>query len=698
MPFMGVDETKSNSRSLALPFAIGGWVVLGLLLSWLFELSLAGQVVLGGLWLIGLLLLARHSVVSLYGPVMAYDFLRVGRKPRIIWFRLAYACILAFVFIWIYLTGIFFSTRYSGSSIQTKELAQIAEAFFNTFMIIQFILVCILTPASVAGSIADEKERRTLEFLLATDLRDREILFGKLASRVGSILLFLATGLPILGMIQFFGGIDPNLVIAGFLATFLTILSLAALSIAASVLSRKARDAIALTYLAATAYVVLSLIVYALAHAPALRGTFDLFGYSIRPEDCAYPLVAGNPFFQVIDLIDGRRAQSPQAIVSVVRDYTLFHLLVIVLLVSWAALRLRPIALGQLFGSKRPLLKRLLERPVSTPAPTRAKKPAVQVHGAPASRRPDVGETPILWKEVFVDSGLRLGLFAKIITWGLIACSFFPIGIILWDAWIEYRSWGSNTWSSRWDIMAREMNAYSRAVGTMVASMIFLAVTVRGSGSISGERDKHTLDVLLTTPLSASKILWGKWWGCLLGMRWAWAWLFLVWFVGMALGGIHPVLMIPLFASTAIYASGFAWIGIFCSLHFSTTLKASIAAIFSSMMLGGGYFLIFAFCCALPLSFSGSVGRSVDVIVDALSSISPPVNLAWLPMYEFRDRELSLFSRDLPFAPFWILGLIAWGVLSLALSRMCLDKFRRMANRLPVEPRRNPWIETGPMK
>ena len=115
-----------------------------------------------------------------------------------------------------------------GGQIRPKDLSRLAETFFSVYMVVQFILVCILTPAAVAGAIADEKERRTLEFLLATDLRDREILFGKLASRVGSLLLFLLAGLPILGLMQFFGGIDPDLVLAGFAATFATVLTLAA--------------------------------------------------------------------------------------------------------------------------------------------------------------------------------------------------------------------------------------------------------------------------------------------------------------------------------------------------------------------------------------------------------------------------------------------------------------------------------------
>ena len=265
------------------------------------------------------------------------EVLRVGRKSRQIWFRLAYAIVLAFLFCWIYFAWVSF--RGSGQ-VQPRDLSRLAETYFGVYMVVQFILVCVLTPASVAGAVAEEKERRTLEFLLATDLRDREILFGKLATRVGSLLLFLAAGLPILTLMQFFGGIDPDQVIAGFAATVLVVLSLAALGMAASVLSRKARDAIALTYLAAVAYVILSFLIYALAVVPALKWDFEVLGFTISSEDAAYPFVAGNPFFMVPYVLEMRGGRSTDLFTPLMH-FTAFHLCFIAIFLAWAGLHLR---------------------------------------------------------------------------------------------------------------------------------------------------------------------------------------------------------------------------------------------------------------------------------------------------------------------------------------------------------------------
>ena len=168
-------------------------------------------------------------------------------------------------------------------------------------MVVQFILVCVLTPAAVAGAIADEKERRTLEFLLATDLRDREILFGKLAARVGSLLLFLLAGLPVLGLMQFFGGIDPDLVLAGFAATFATVLTLAAAGHRGlgpvPQGPRRHRPDVPRSP-SSTSRVVRRVRRRARSRGPR-RPDGRVFGYTITPEDAAYPVVAGNPFFMV---------------------------------------------------------------------------------------------------------------------------------------------------------------------------------------------------------------------------------------------------------------------------------------------------------------------------------------------------------------------------------------------------------------
>lgn len=676
-------------------FLLPAWLLLGLITAFFAsDFDAAAIVVFGLVWTIGVGILGWRFFASLIGPVLVFDAIKTGRKKRNFFLRVAYAIALGVIFTMIYTSWSALAIRMGGGTIRPKDLAQLAESFFSTFMVIQFILVCVLTPASTAGAIAEEKERRTLEFLLATDLRDREILFGKLATRVGGLGLLLIAGLPVLGMIQFFGGIDPEMVFAGFAATLALMLSLAALSIASSVISRKARDAIALTYLAAVAYCLLSGILHALAMSPLGRDdSVNIFGYDITWQDLTYPFVAGNPFYMVPETLFSRRmAAGGSTLFRALGHFLLFHAVAIAVLVTWSGLRLRSIALVQAFGGGRTIRRAMRKQRASeqrtNPSPTTQSK---------ASTRPEVGSAPIIWKEVFVDSGLRLGILGQIIVYLLIIGSFSPVFIVVVTCLFD--QWGSRFngpwWASeRWHEVAQGMNIYARSVGSIVGSLIFLAVAVRGAGCISGERDKHSLDVLLTTPLDATTIIWGKWWGCMLGMRWAWAWLFSIWVISATLGGIHPVFLVALIVSTIVYASAFAWIGVFFSVVMRTTLRSTMASICLSLFLGGGYFLVFAFCCMMPLSFlarGDAIGRdAMGIVVDFFCGFSPSVNLGWLPIHEIRERDLTLSGRDIPYLPFWIIGMIGWGALSVGLANATINRFKAMANRLPFTPERSP--------
>src|SRR5205809_664488 len=68
----------------------------------------------------------------------------------------------------------------------------------------------------------------------------------------------MLAAVPVLSLLQLLGGVDPVLGLAGFLATGVTMLSLAGLSIISSVQLRRARDAIISTYLVALLYLAFS--------------------------------------------------------------------------------------------------------------------------------------------------------------------------------------------------------------------------------------------------------------------------------------------------------------------------------------------------------------------------------------------------------------------------------------------------------
>ena len=62
------------------------------------------------------------------------------------------------------------------------------------------------------------------------------ILFGLMAAGVWLLITFV---LPVVAFLQLFGGIDPDLLLAGTAATLITVIGLSAVSVAFSVAARR---------------------------------------------------------------------------------------------------------------------------------------------------------------------------------------------------------------------------------------------------------------------------------------------------------------------------------------------------------------------------------------------------------------------------------------------------------------------------
>ncbi len=67
--------------------------------------------------------------------------------------------------------------------------------------------------ARASHAIALEKDRRTLDFLLATPLSSAEIVLGKLTAWMSFLFTEMATGLPIMLLMNPLGGIDLRLIL-----------------------------------------------------------------------------------------------------------------------------------------------------------------------------------------------------------------------------------------------------------------------------------------------------------------------------------------------------------------------------------------------------------------------------------------------------------------------------------------------------
>jgi len=641
--------------------AVGGWVF-ARRAGW----SAGELVIAGSVWALVLVVAARQWLRDLFGPVFVYETVRVGRRTS------------TFVFRWIYIGGIlsllallYYSWSYSvdhyGGNVPPVRLAEFATLYFEVVAVVQFAVVVLLTPGYVAGTITNEKERQTLEFLLATDLKNREIVFGKLAARTLVLGMFVLAALPVLAFLQLFGGIDPDLALASAAAAVLTVVGLSAVSLAFSVAVKKSRDAIAVSYLVVLGYLAVSFTLAKIANEMLLRQNLHLTDFGLFVVDwsaVAEWFAAGNAPY-VYDAELGRsRSMDADVIAGMLGRYAAFWGMVTLLALVYAVTRVRAVALRQSHGTPRT-------------APARI-----------ATARPAMGTRPVLWREVFGSSG-RTGVggwFFRLVIVGLTA--------VVPAIFTYNRLFGYDSFSYGWTYFLRDMSDWVRMTTGVLTTLILFGAALRGAAAVAGERDKDTWLSLISAPITPSELLLGKWAGAVMSMRFAYWVLLGVWAAGVAIQAVHPVMMLVAAGLVFLYASAFSLVGILCSLTAKTTLGASIRALAATAFLGGGFWLLFGVCCALPIGVAGRSGGEdpLEVPTILLLGGTPPFLAGWAPMMDFDREGLGPFHPDEarvgPIAP--VAGTAFWVAFNLVQASMALQLMTRAMNRQPSDAAATP--------
>lgn len=617
---------------------------------WLLSdrISVAQQATLWIALVIALSVFLRRGWVTLLGPLFGYELVRATRRSRYVLFRVYV------YFVCMILGGVFLSWYGGDRRVQlpAHDLARLADGLFYLFTGLQLLFVLLVVPGYAAGCVTEEKEHRSFEALLTTDLTSREIILGKVMVRLANLTLMLLTGLPIIGFMQFLGGIEPDLVLVFFLVTVLTMGTLVCLSVLNSVYARRSREAILYTYLQMLAYLALTIASLLLPVPPAgtpepLYSLWFLLGRFLDFLDDASPITALRRILMGI----GSGQSLSDLLQTVLRDYITLHLLISAALVTWAILRLRGVYLRQANGETK----------------TEQRKGWLR-------RRPRVGTHPMFWKEVRSESGLRLHWFGRVLLLVLIVATFWP------RLQLEFRRgmMAPAVW-------AESIGVWMRVSSTFVACLLLVGVAIRAANTISGERDRVAWESLLSTPLEALTILGGKLWGSILSVRWGWAWIGVIWLVGLYEVSLYP-LALPLFVfAWLIYAGLVAVVGMWFSLVCVTSLRALVCTLFAlgTLMVG---FLI------LPIYSSPAI-RPValaDPFFDWLSrfqmGLAPPMVLGrMLPFWSFdRIPNPNTWSDRSWEVPYAFLGLATWMLVLLIWGTVTFYHFNRSTNRWPV--------------
>jgi ABC-type transport system involved in multi-copper enzyme maturation permease subunit len=613
-------------------------IVLGLLLAlagplaaWYLSrtVPLAFLILAAGVWLALVGICWRRPLLRLAGPLFLYEIIRETRRSRYFLLRI-YCYLILFV---LTMAALVWSINGTSLELSVAEAADVAQTIAVMLLCAHLFLVTFVVPVYVGGAVSEDKERRTLEYLMATELGSNEILLGKLGVRQANLVLMLLTGLPVLALLQLVGGLDADLVLGGFAATVAYTFSLSCLALFNSVRSRRTRDAIMRTFFMVVGYLIGSWAFLGFLHFLAElwlprpvgfpRGFFpgpppnqpiwlaDFF------DNLDY-LGAGNPFL-VTRFLDRKIAAGStpnQAFVFVLLLFMAFHLLLGLALLALAMLSFR-----RVFQE---------EQEIITPvAPARKMR-----------RWRDFGNHPLFWKEIWIEGARKRGCLGVLGTGALVLGSFIP-------AWQLYVSEPppvtvrANVQDTEEETLKQKRQHeerlkirytdYALTTSGLVLCLFLLRVAIQASSTFSRERERQTLESLLACPVTPEQVMYAKWGGAMLSIRLGWLWLAAVWLIGVQYGRVPWLTLVFLLGAWLIYAGAIA----------------SLAQWFSMVARSSTRALVFT-VSTLAVLFTGSIALSFNPRVIGTVSAESSSLREWIFRFEICMSPAYALGRLIP--------------------------------------------------
>ena len=458
-------------------------------------------------------------------------------------------------------------------------------------------------------------------------------MLGKLAAGLLNLTGLLLVGLPILSLAMLFGGIAPERLVASYIASFSTMISMGCLSLAVSIWSLRSRDAVI------QSYVVIGLLFF----APYLLD--DVFSYLPASEWWrwgAAQLLTCNPYGFQFSLLPSLFTGGTSGMWSGLQE----------LLQAQAVLAALSLSIA-IFGIRRAHLRGIS----ASPRQRRWRLPSWRY-------RPAVGAHAMLWKELF--SGRATGKLAFLVR--------LSIGGLL----VAF------VWSAIYQFVARsvfdEYGYFVVFAGTLLALGSLVLIGVRASQLVATERERDTWIGVLSTPLNASEIVFSKLAGSLYVAVLPVALLLTTW---IATCFVYPMFIfaIPFAVATLlILALSAAATGLFFSFWCRTSTRALLTTL-TTMLLAYGAYYIMCPCLLLPVMWMGGERDSTLFMTAVLTPLVP--YLAGYPVAIGVWGASGNSELALHFA--YLTGNLFYLGMSVALLTYCIQRFDRLAGRATAQ-------------
>ena len=507
----------------------------------------------------------------LLGPVFRVELLRTARKRHYYFQRVVYGIILLMI-VWLNYQRLLVMAELRGGEPLIADFAEFALNTFAWLMGVQLATILILIPTLFGGVIADEKQRKTMHYLMASRLSSGEIVLDKLAARLLQVGVFILLGMPVMSLLTLFGGVAWDYVVGAYAATFSITFFAAALAVLISTFARRVGQAVLIAYLMEIGWLIVPPIFDVVC-----RGLFPGVYLWIGPVSewaattTPVTLSLWTQFFFAGRRLLAMRGGPPPAFLDQLLWMMGLQCALAVLFLLIASWQLRPTFRRQ--EESRPWVawfSRNLRRPRWL-------------------SRPECGTDAMLWKERHF---ARTDLFTKFVV--LPATILLTVSVLLGGRFDEkvMRSFSSiwhSGYTARLDAPI-ELHDSLCAISPIYIGLWMLAVAGASASGVTVEREQDTWDSLIATPLTGWEIIRGKAVGAVWGLRGFGGLLSLIWLVGLAAGAVHPLGLLLALLVVSLLTWFVVALGTCASLTARTTSRALMITLAILIFLNFGYF------------------------------------------------------------------------------------------------------------
>lgn len=402
-----------------------------------------------------------------------------------------------------------------------SDIARFGELVFQIFALVQITLVMFFSVLFAAGNVAQEKDRRTLLLLLMTDLRDSELVLGKLLASLLMPLLLVGISYPAFVLVSWLGGVSQTQIGCILAISFTVSVACGAWGTLVAFWREKTFQTLSISLIG----IVLWLAVIEAA-------------VWITGANWIAPL---NPF---------------RAVLTVLNPFNVPNFATATL---WSVLALGTLATGLIAAT---VIQLRIWNPTRLLTESRTETEGERERTRNART---VWENPVIWREMKTRAYGRKTVLIKLAFLVVAAAAAYAIADIPANAPL---------------VMGMVSPAGFAFIG--ISLLALLLVNTQAVTALTSERDANTLELLLVTELSAAEFVYGKLGGILYNTMEVTAapLLFLIW--QTAIGRVSVENAVYLFVGLAVLVAFAAMLGLHFGLTYGSS-KAAIANSLATM-------------------------------------------------------------------------------------------------------------------